>query len=852
MKNIRFRLRIKSIFHILLIGLLAIPFALFADTTDVVTPVGPGVVHHDIKIPDVPYSIDILEIDWPNEWLSLEAAIANDTINNKQLERTTSIAAEHDSLGHLVIGATNGDFFNISTTGIPINIHIQNSQIAVNPINRPAIGISESGKFKLTAFSVNSLVKAANDSIHAIAGFNTARGTNQLIFYNQYQGPSTLTNEWGTEVLLRPVDDWVVNDSMRFVVEDKVSGVGDMHFSRDMAVLSGHGSSQTFLDTNIAIDDTLTLRLGIMPDIGHMTQAIGGGPMLLENGVNVATGTDQHPRTGFGFNADTSKVFMITIDGRQPGYATGMTLPQMASFMKNYLGASDAINLDGGGSTTMVVRGSIVNSPSDPAGERLVGNALLLVSSAPLDTVSRIEISPKQSILYGGVESEPPGAEKTMPLRLLNGDIQQFRVKGWDQYYNPLPHDSIQPTFYADERIGSINADGLFTASAMHDSGYVWVESSNGIADSAFIIVNTLSRLTIYPKEVVTDSGSTVTLTLLGTDTGGFPVLISGNDAVSWGIDGNAGNITEINPGQVEFTANTSNGTGQISASLGNVTGTTNITIGDTATALLDDFTNLLPYTVETQWLDEDSSATTLTQDQVQSEPSAFMVRYLYNFYPRVPSLVHFYRDFQIPGRPESLLLSLYNNSDGTHFLSVDFDDQTGGKFSILSTDSLNPSDTWKQLEMPLTAAVPEGDDTAIDYPITLISITLHLKYPVEDGGTYYRGTVYLDDFAARYGISTATFDDPTHLPDNYTLSQNYPNPFNPVTTISYRLPRKSEVNLSIYNARGEVVQHLLDSRQDAGAYTVTWDASQVSSGIYFYRLQTQEFTDVKKCVVLK
>lgn len=852
MQNILFHPRVKSIIYFLLTCLCAIPFTLLADTTDVVSPVGPGVVHHDIKIPDVPYSIDVLEIDWPNEWLSLEAAIANDTINNKQLERTTSIAAEHDSAGHLVVGATNGDFFNISTTGIPINIHVQNSQIAVNPIDRAAIGMSESGKFKLTAFSVNALVKATNDSIQAITGINTARGTNQLIFYNRYQGPSTLTNEWGTEVLLRPVDDWVVNDSMRFVVEDKVSGVGDMHFSRDMAVLSGHGNSQTFLDTNVAIEDTLTLRLGFTPDIGHMIEAIGGGPMLLQNGVNVATGTDQHPRTGFGLNADTSKVFMITIDGRQPGYANGMTLPQMASFMKNYLGASDAINLDGGGSTTMVVRGSIVNSPSDPAGERLVGNALLLVSSAPLDTVTRIEISPKQSVLYGGVESGSAGSEKTMPLRLINGDIQQFRVQGWDQYYNPLPHDSIQPTFHADERIGAINPDGLFTASAMHDSGYVWVESSNGIADSAFIIVNTLSRLTIYPKEVVTDSGSTVTLTLLGTDTGGFPVLISGNDAVSWGIDGNAGNITEINPGQVEFMAIASTGTGQITASLGNVTGTAIITIGDTATALLDDFTNLLPYTVETQWLEEDSSVITLSQDHVQSDPYAFKVHYLYNFYPRVPSLVHFQRNFQIPGRPELFLLSLFNDSDGTHFLSVEFEDQNGGNFSVLSTDSLRSNSGWAQLQMPLSAAVPEGDDAVIDYPVTLKSITLHLKYPVEDGGTYYRGTVYLDDFAARYGIPTATFDDPAHLPESYALSQNYPNPFNPVTTISYQLPRKSEVNLSIYNARGEVVQHLLDSRQDAGAYTVTWDASQVSSGIYFYRLQTQDFTDVKKCVVLK
>jgi exopolysaccharide biosynthesis protein len=93
----------------------------------------------------------------------------------------------------------------------------------------------------------------------------------------------------------------------------------------------------------------------------------------------------RHPRTCVGLNADTSTVYLCTVDGRQAS-SIGMTFAEMADFMIS-IGATEAFNLDGGGSTTMVVRGAIVNSPSDATGERSVANALHVISTAPEGTL---------------------------------------------------------------------------------------------------------------------------------------------------------------------------------------------------------------------------------------------------------------------------------------------------------------------------------------------------------------------------------------------------------------------------------------------------------------------------------
>ena len=89
-------------------------------------------------------------------------------------------------------------------------------------------------------------------------------------------------------------------------------------------------------------------------------------------------------------------------------------------------------------------------------------------------------------------------------------------------------------------------------------------------------------------------------------------------------------------------------------------------------------------------------------------------------------------------------------------------------------------------------------------------------------------------------------------IPSRFTLYQNYPNPFNPTTTIKYNLPKQSFVTLKVYNILGEEVAVLVNGVKQAGSYSVVFNASSLSSGVYIYTLATDEFVSSKKMLVIK
>lgn len=88
--------------------------------------------------------------------------------------------------------------------------------------------------------------------------------------------------------------------------------------------------------------------------------------------------------------------------------------------------------------------------------------------------------------------------------------------------------------------------------------------------------------------------------------------------------------------------------------------------------------------------------------------------------------------------------------------------------------------------------------------------------------------------------------------PDQYILFQNYPNPFNPSTTIDFYLPKSQFVNLSVYDSKGSEVSILIDSYQESGRHSVTFNAGNFASGVYFYRIKTEETQLVNKMLLLK
>jgi uncharacterized protein YigE (DUF2233 family) len=133
-----------------------------------------------------------------------------------------------------------------------------------------------------------------------------------------------------------------------------------------------------------------SMRLGWSVDLASgdgVTEALGGFPDLIDRGARVGDlevsarpsfAEARHPRTGVGYDSEDGQLWIVVVDGRQLPYSAGMTLPELAALF-GALGTDEALNLDGGGSSVMVVGGTPVNRPSDTAGERPVVNALALV-----------------------------------------------------------------------------------------------------------------------------------------------------------------------------------------------------------------------------------------------------------------------------------------------------------------------------------------------------------------------------------------------------------------------------------------------------------------------------------------
>ena len=118
---------------------------------------------------------------------------------------------------------------------------------------------------------------------------------------------------------------------------------------------------------------------------------------------------------------------------------------------------------------------------------------------------------------------------------------------------------------------------------------------------------------------------------------------------------------------------------------------------------------------------------------------------------------------------------------------------------------------------------------------------------------TYVLADISYANEETKYSDRTVTVTLPENdIPTEFALDANYPNPFNPTTAISYQLSVISEVELSIFDMNGTKVATLVNGSKPAGIYKVNWDASDFSSGIYFYRLQAGDFVDTKKMVFMK
>lgn len=322
----------------------------------------------DLDVLPAPFWTAMLILD-PKTGTSLQPAVGDGVRIVRQ--KTSDIARRTGALA-----AVNGDFF--APSGEPLGCLVIAGAVVSEPRpERTCVGMTEDRMllFDLVRFAGTA---SAADAAIPITGVNRARGTDDLILYGPAFDGSTRTNAFGAEAS-------IVGGIVTAVVE----GQGNTPIPRDGIVLSGHGRSRQWIAQHLMVGTPVAVETRLIPASGdprwdRILHAIGGGPRLLAGG-QLAGGegfarafTDRrHPRTAIGLLAD-GRIALFVVDGRNPYHSLGMTLMELAMELRRR-GVVDALNLDGGGSTTMVVHGRIINLPSDETGERPVGSVLLVL-----------------------------------------------------------------------------------------------------------------------------------------------------------------------------------------------------------------------------------------------------------------------------------------------------------------------------------------------------------------------------------------------------------------------------------------------------------------------------------------
>ncbi len=363
----------------------------------------PGVEHAQVdhKIGEDPVKINLLRLDLTK--VRLDVHKANDRAVG--LETTSSIAIRKGA-----VAAINAGFFRLDKT----EFAGEASDALVIDGNLLSEGIRE----RITLFIDNNKSRTQFEIRHSrpeiwleseqprfrmlLSGINRPYITNELVLYDRNYALATKNSEPRTKVVFlgcrrgnkrrSAMADCtgvrIIQASMGvpipvggFVISAPTEATRlQTLLLRELTTFSAYQGKKKQI--SFRVEDPLNKNQGFPQSL----DAVAGVPQLIKNGniditweqekASRAFVFNRHPRTAVAKMKD-GKFLMITVDGRQPGVSVGMTLLELAEYLHS-LGAVDAMNLDGGGSTTMVLDGKVVNKPSDPTGERKIGDAIVV------------------------------------------------------------------------------------------------------------------------------------------------------------------------------------------------------------------------------------------------------------------------------------------------------------------------------------------------------------------------------------------------------------------------------------------------------------------------------------------
>ncbi len=371
-------------------------------------------------------NVDVLEADFSNPYISAEVLTSDEGIG--YAETLTNLAENS-------IGAVNADFFarNSWTKASSMGLMVEGGNListATKDINGATIGIDKENKVFLDYVKTDVIFTSANGESITIKDINK---------YDSLKEPCIYTKEFSatTEGSFNNVIEVVVTDGTVTDIRREKEGV---EIPENGYVIRHLPEFDPFFAEKVQIGDKVTLTVNTSLDITNLKSATGGGTLLVKNGQKheITHRVDgANPRTMAGTDKTGTKLYLVTVEGRVSGSA-GMTLSELQDLALR-LGMDTAINLDGGGSTTMVARNNktsnneIVNALSDGS-QRTIPSGLGIVSSAPKGKPETLVLKTTESVLFNGtsrkIEIEYVLDEYGNPCDMPSGEISYTATGG--------------------------------------------------------------------------------------------------------------------------------------------------------------------------------------------------------------------------------------------------------------------------------------------------------------------------------------------------------------------------------------------------------------------------------------
>ena len=361
----------------------------------------------------------------PARAVSFRSTLGNDVVATEGALRGRELTSRM-AWRHRAVAAINADFFD---GGDPLGLCIVNGELVSEPFpGRPGVGWTATGQVVMGDPTLDADITRPDGAKQALTGLNrVAKADGDLVLFTSFYGATARAAARGVAVVLdalpRPLR---VGAQVQAVVREVREGSA-APIPPTGGVLIGTAGAAEFLRP-LQPGDRVAIRIDLQGDGAErwraVQEAVAGGPWLIRNGKLVAPDEmpggfnpqtfieRRHPRTAVGRTAK-GEILCITVDGRQP-HSQGVSLRELTEIMARY-GAVEAINLDGGGSSVLIVRHLVINSPSD-GNVRAVSNGWLMYDDALRPTPPRhtnYRIDPPQASLKVGEQ---------IRFRILRGD----------------------------------------------------------------------------------------------------------------------------------------------------------------------------------------------------------------------------------------------------------------------------------------------------------------------------------------------------------------------------------------------------------------------------------------------